>query len=186
MVRIRKLIAQTVVSLDGYFEGPNREIDWHTVDEDYNDYAAGLLGSVDAILFGRATYQLMESYWPTPKAMENDPVIANKMNQLPKIVFSKTLDHANWQNTRLVRNNIVDEIGQLKQQPGKDLVILGSGALVAELTRHGMIDEYQLMVNPVLLGRGNPLFKGLQDKTNLKLVHSREFSSGNVLLCYRN
>ncbi|OUM99392.1 MAG: hypothetical protein BAA02_09955 [Paenibacillaceae bacterium ZCTH02-B3] len=154
---MRKLIAQTVVSIDGYFEGPNRMIDWHLVDRDYSEYAAALLRSADTILFGRTTYELMAGYWPTPEAHSRDPAIAKWMNEHQKIVFSRTLERADWQNTRIVRSGIADEIQTLKRQPGKDLVILGSGTLVSELTKRGLIDEYQLMVNPVVLGQGNPL-----------------------------
>jgi dihydrofolate reductase len=181
---MRKLIAQTVVSIDGYFEGPNRMIDWHLVDQDYSEYAAGLLSSVDTILFGRTTYELMARYWPTTEAYSRDPAIAKWMNEHPKIVFSRTLERADWENTTIVRSNIADEIQTLKQQPGKDLVILGSGTLVSELTKLGLIDQYQLMVNPVVLGQGNPLFKGLEERLHLKLEYCRPFASGNVLLCY--
>lgn len=174
-----------MVSLDGYFEGPNSQIDWHNVDEEYSEYAAGLLSSVDAILFGRVTYQLMESYWPTSVAASRDPIIANKMNQMAKIVFTKTLDWTDWQNTSIVKGDLIENISNLKQQPGKDLVILGSGMLVAELTRYGLIDEYQLIVNPVVLGSGHSLFKELHDKVQLSLLESKPFQSGNVLLRYK-
>lgn len=106
------------------------------------------------------------------------------MNQLPKVVFSKTLDRADWQNTTLVTDHLIEEITHLKQEPGKDLMLLGSGVLVSELTKHRLIDEYQLMVNPVVLGSGNPLFKDLQGKAQLKLVESKPFQSGKVLLKY--
>ena len=182
---MRNLIAQTVVSLDGYFEGPKQSIDWHLVDDDYGEYAAGLLRSVDAILFGRVTYELMVKYWPTPAAISNDPVIAKLMNEHQKIVISKTLERADWQNTSIVKTNVAEEIRKLKQQPGKDLVILGSGTLVAQLTKLGFIDEYQLMVNPVVLGQGNPLFKGIDERVNLKLAQCKSFPSGNVLLRYQ-
>jgi dihydrofolate reductase len=183
--KLRKLIAQTVVSLDGYFEGPDHSIDWHRVDQEYNDYAAALLRSADAILFGRVTYELMAGYWPTPEAIANDPVIAELMNAHRKIVFSKTLKRADWHNTTIVKANILEEIRKLKQEPGKDLVVLGSGTLVAELTKIGLIDQYQLMVNPVVLGHGTPLFQGLENRVNLELEQCKAFSSGNVLFCYR-
>lgn len=183
---MRKLIAQTVVSLDGCFEGPNHAIDWHRVDHDYTEYAAALLRSVDALLFGRVTYELMAGYWPTPEAIAHDPVIAELMNAHQKIVISKTLERADWHNTRIVKAHFMEEIQKLKQEPGKDLVILGSGTLVAELTKLGLIDQYQLMVNPVVLGQGTPLFKGLTERVNLQLEQCKAFPSGNVLLCYRN
>ena len=174
-----------MVSLDGYFEGPDHSIDWHRVDQEYNDYAAALLRSADAILFGRVTYELMAGYWPTPEAIANDPVIAELMNAHRKIVFSKTLKRADWHNTTIVKANILEEIRKLKQEPGKDLVVLGSGTLVAELTKIGLIDQYQLMVNPVVLGHGTPLFQGMEYRANLELEQCKAFSSGNVLFCYR-
>lgn len=182
---MRKIISQVMVSLDGFFEGPNREIDWHNVDEEYNEYATSLLSSADAILFGRVTYQLMANYWPTPTAISNDPIIANKMNTLSKIVFSKTLGKVEWENTRLVAENVTEEILNLKHQSGKDLVILGSAKLATGLTNQGLIDEYQIMVNPVVLGKGRPLFQKLHDQLNLKLLKTMAFRSGNVLLCYQ-
>ena len=180
----RKLISQIMVSLDGFIEDPDGEINWHNVDEEYNEYASGLLNSADAILFGRRTYQLMADYWQTPNAFLNDPVIARLMNQLPKIVFSKTLEKIEWQNSRLVKENIVKEITQLKRQQGHDLVILGSADLTSRFTKLGMVDEYQIMVNPVVLGKGKPFFKNIQ-KLNLELLYSKSFRSGNVLICYQ-
>lgn len=182
---MRPIIAQTVISLDGCFEGPAREIDWHHVDEGYTEYAANLLASVDGILFGRVTYQLMVDYWPTALAKEKDPVIAEKMNSLPKTVFSRTLTHTEWENTTLVNSDLIETIKVRKQEIGKPLVVLGSGMLVKELTKHRLIDEYQLMVNPVLLGSGNRLFDERSEKLQLKLVESRTFSSGNILLRYQ-
>lgn len=180
----RKLISQIMVSLDGFIEDPDGEINWHNVDEEYNEYASGLLNSADAILFGRRTYQLMADYWQTPNAFLNDPVIARLMNQLPKIVFSKTLEKIEWQNSRLVKENIVKEITQLKRQQGHDLVILGSADLTSRFTKLGMVDEYQIMVNPVVLGKGKPFFNNIQ-KLNLELLYSKSFRSGNVLICYQ-
>lgn len=174
-----------MVTLDGFFEGPNKEIDWHNVDEEFNEYAIDLLNSVDILLFGRVTYELMASYWPTPSATTNDPIVAEKMNSLPKIVFSTTLHKADWNNTRLVKERIAEEILKLKLQSGKDMVIFGSGSIVSTFTQLGLIDEYRIIVNPVVLGNGNPLFKGIHDKLNLKLLRTKTFSSGNVLLCYQ-
>jgi len=127
----------------------------------------------------------MASYWPTPTAIENDPIVSEKMNTLPKIVFSKTLSSVDWQNTRLVKENFVEEITKLKQQPGKDLIIFGSSDLAVTFIQHGLIDEYRIMVNPVVLGGGKPLFKGIQDKLQLKLLKTKTFRSGNVLLYYQ-
>ena len=140
---------------------------------------------MDTLLFGRVTYQLMASYWPTQSAKENDPIVADKMNSIPKIVFSKTLDKAEWNNSRLVKEHIAEEISQLKQQPGRDLAIFGSSNLTASLLQMGLVDELRIMVNPVVLGNGNSLFKGVYEKLNLKLLKTRTFRSGNVLLYYQ-
>ena len=177
-----------MVTLDGFFEGPNKELDWHIVDEEFNEYAIDLLSNVDAILFGRVTYQLMADYWPAaatnPSTSKSDLEIADKMNNLPKIVFSKTLQEVEWNNSRLVKENIAEEISKMKQQPGKDMVIFGSGSIVSTFMQHGLIDEYRIIVNPVVLGNGKPLFKGINDKHNLKLLKTRVFSSGIVILFY--
>jgi dihydrofolate reductase len=181
---MRKVIVSNLVSIDGYFAGPNGELDWHNVDAEFNEYAVELLNSVDVLLFGRVTYLLMADYWPTSFAVENDPIVADKMNSLPKIVFSKTLDKVEWINTKLIKKNIVEEITKLKHQPGKDIALLGSSNLALTFIQHGLIDEYRVIVNPVVLGNGKPLFKGLKDKLNLKLLNIKTFKSGNVLLYY--
>ena len=177
-----------MVTLDGFFEGPNKELDWHIVDEEFNEYAIDLLSNVDAILFGRLTYQLMADYWPAaatnPSTSKSDLEIADKMNNLPKIIFSKTLQRVEWNNSRLVKENIAEEILKMKQQPGKDMVIFGSGSIVSSFMQLGLIDEYRIIVNPVVLGNGKPLFKGVNDKHNLKLLKTRVFSSGIVILFY--
>jgi dihydrofolate reductase len=182
---MRRIIFQMMVSLDGYFEGPNKELDWHLVDDEFNHYASHLLDSVDTLIFGRVTYQLMASYWPTLTARTDDPIIAGKMNNLPKIVFSRTLDKAEWQNTRLVRENAVEEIARLKRQPGKDMAIFGSSDLAVSLTRSGLIDEYRLFFSPIFLGAGKPVLRGLEDRLSVRLTKSRQFNSGVVMLCYQ-
>jgi dihydrofolate reductase len=181
---MRKVIFQMLTTLDGFFEGPNREIDWHHMDEELNDFAIEFLNSVDVLLFGRVTYELMAGYWPTPAATTNDPIVAGKMNSLPKVVFSRTLERADWQNTRLVKGSVAEEVARLKGQPGKDLAIFGSSDLALTLIQHGLIDEYRIIVNPVVLGNGKPLFKGINNKLNLKLLKARTFGSGNVMLFY--
>ena len=182
---MRKVFLFMMVTLDGFFEGPNQEIDWHNVDEEFNEFAIHQLDDVDTLLFGRVTYQLMASYWPTPLAKENDPIIADKMNTVPKIVFSKTLEKVEWNNSRLVKGNIAEEVLQLKQQQGRDLAIFGSSALTVSLLQMGLVDELRIMVNPVVLGNGKPLFKGIHHKLNLKLLKTKTFRSGNVLLYYQ-
>ena len=182
---MRKLLVFNLVTLDGYFEGPNRDISWHNVDAEFNEYAVAMLDSVDMLLFGRVTYDLMAGFWPTPDAIKNDPVVAEKMNSLPKIVFSKTLKKVEWNNTRLVKENIEEEIKNMKNQPGKDMALLGSGSILSGFTQRGLIDEYRIMVNPVVLGDGKPMFKGIKDRLKLELIQTRTFHNGNVLLYYQ-
>ena len=182
---MRKVILFNMVTLDGFFAGPNGEIDWHHVDKEFNEFAIAQLNSADGLLFGRMTYQGMASYWPTDMAKKNDPIVADKMNTLPKIVFSRTLARADWNNTRPVKGNVAEEVSMLKQQPGRDWFLFGSAGLASTLTHFGLIDEYRVMVNPVVLGRGQPLFKGVEDRLSLKLVSAKTFRNGNVLLCYQ-
>lgn len=181
---MRKIIFQMMITVDGFFEGPNKELDWHVVDEEFINYAIDLLNSVDTILFGRVTYQMMAAYWPTPAAIADDPIVAERMNNLPKIVFSPTLEKVEWQNSRLVTGNIAEIVAKLKQQPGKDMVIFGSSDLAVAFTKLGLIDEYRIIVNPVVLGSGKTLFKGFNDRLKLKLIETKTFSSGTVLLRY--
>lgn len=180
---MRKIIVSNLMSLDGFFEGPNHEIDWFLVDEEFLAYAREMLRSVNTLLFGRRTYEHMAAYWPSAPN-DGNAEIAGKMNNLPKIVFSRTLDAAEWNNSRLVRNDAATEIAQLKQTSGGDMVILGSAMLASSLLQTGLIDEYRVIVNPILLGRGNPLFPGIQARLKLKLAKSHTLGSGVVILYY--
>ena len=137
-------------------------------------------------MFGRITYELMASYWPTPQAAKNDPVVAERMNNLPKVVFSRTLDQASWSNTKLVKRGMAAEIRKMKKEPGEDMAILGSGSIVSQLAQEGLIDEYQIVVNPVALGKGRTLFDGLSEKLTLKLTKTLTFKNGKVFLCYES
>ena len=179
------LVIFMMTTLDGFFEGPNHNIDWHNVDDEFNEFAINQLNSVDVLLFGRVTYELMASYWPTPTATTDDPQVAEKMNTLPKIVFSSTLEKVEWNNTRLIKDHIPEEISQLKQQSSKDLIIMGSSNLSASLINLGLIDEFRIMVNPVVLGNGSPLFKGIRNPLHLKRLKTTIFHSGNVLHYYQ-
>lgn len=182
---MRTLYAFDMITLDGFFEGPNQDISWHTVDDEFNAFANEQLNSTDVILFGRVTYEGMASYWPTPVAIENDPVIAEQMNSFSKIVFSRTLAKAEWNNTRLIKDDVAGEITKLKQQPGKDIAIFGSANLTASLMRMGLIDEFRIIVSPIVLGKGTPLFQNVDKPVNLKLLKTRIFGNGNVLLYYQ-
>jgi dihydrofolate reductase len=180
---LRKVIFQMMISIDGFFEGIDQDISWHNVDDEFNKFAADLLDEVDALLFGRITYQLMASYWPG--ASDDDPKVAERMNNLPKIVFSRTLENAVWNNTRLIRENIEKVIRELKQESGKDMVILGSSNLALTFIEFGLIDEFRIIVNPVVLGKGRSLFTGINKRLNLKLIRTKTFDSGNVLFYYQ-
>ena len=181
---MRKLNVFNLVTLDGYFAGEGGDISWHMVDEEFQELAEAASNSGNTLLFGRKTYQLMESYWPAPEALKNDPVVAKGMNAAQKIVFSRTLEKADWNNTRLVKDNMPAEVRKMKQQPGKDMTVLGSGSIVSQLAQEGLIDEYQVLVNPVVIGKGRTMFEGIRDKIALKLIKARTFGNGNVLLTY--
>jgi dihydrofolate reductase len=181
---MRKLYLFNLITLDGFFEGPNRDISWHNVDEEFNEFAIEQLNSADLLLFGRVTYELMASYWPTPTAIKNDPIIAQEMNSIAKIVFSRTMNKVDWNNTRLIKENAAEETSKLKQQPGKNILIFGSADLASEFMKLGLIDEFRIIVNPILLGNGTPLFKDISDRMKLNLLKTRTFRSGNVLLYY--
>jgi dihydrofolate reductase len=209
---MRKVLFFMMTSLDGYFEGPDHDISWHNVNDEFNDFALAQLKEVDTLLFGRVTYELMAGYWPTEAARNDDPVVAERMNSLPKIVFSRTLSELHWENTTLVKDGFAAEVMKLKQQPGKDLIIFGSTTLVkdgfaAEVMKlkqqpgkdliifgssdlavsfleHGLLDECRIMISPVVLGRGKALFAGINDRLRLRLLRAKTFHSGNVLLYY--
>lgn len=182
---MRKVILFNMMTLDGFFEGPDHDISWHNVDDEFNEFAIQQLNSAGGLIFGRVTYEMMASYWPTSQAIGDDPEVADKMNSIPKIVFSRSLQQADWNNTRLVNGDAAEELAKLKQETGKDLFIFGSADLAAALTRQRLIDEYRIMVAPVVIGRGTPLFKDINGSLKLKLLQSRTFHNGNVLLYYQ-
>ncbi len=181
---MRKIIVQEMLSADGFFCGPKGEIDWHLVDAEFNDAAVGFLDTLDTLIFGRVTYDLMAGYWPTEGALKDDPRVAERMNALQKIVFSTTIDRSPWNNT--VMKNTIDakEIAGLKHAEGKDIAIFGSGMVVAQLARLGLIDGYRFIVNPVVLGVGRTLFATAPQRYALSLQDVKRFASGNVLLAY--
>ena len=177
---MRKLIADMMMSLDGYFEGPDREIDWFAWDKDLQKLSIDQLNEVDTILLGRSAYELFAKYWPTPAAAAENPAITSAMNALPKVVFSRTLKKVGWNNSRLVRERVAEEIFKLKGQAGKDMVTYGGAGLLASLSRLGLIDEYRLRINPIVLGRGRPLFQDVRASLNLKLLKTETLGSGVV------
>jgi dihydrofolate reductase len=181
----RKLISFMVVTLDGYYEGPNGEFDWPNVDDEFYEFSIDQLNDIDILVFGRATYEVMADYWPTPAAHEESPAIAERMNTISKVVVSTKLGVADWQNTSLVNGSTAEAISELKRQPGKYLAIFGSPQLTASLLEQGLVDELRVMVHPILLGGGKSLFRTLSDRVPLELRQTRTFESGNVMLTYR-
>ena len=184
---MRKLIVFNQVTLDGYFAGMNGDISWahrSTKDPEWSAFVEGNARAGGVLVFGRITYELMIRYWPTPDALKNDPVVAERMNNLPKVVFSRTLDKASWNNTKLVKGDPAAEMRKMKQEPGEDMAIFGSGSIVSQLAQEGLVDEYQIVVIPVVLGKGRTMFDGIKRKLTLKRTKTRSFGNGNVLLCY--
>lgn len=182
---MRKLKVFNSVTVDGYFTDKQGDMSWaHKSDPEWNEYVADNAQSGGELLFGRVTYQMMESFWPTPAAAKAFPEVAESMNELPKVVFSRTLESVSWQNTRLMKGDLAEEVRKLKQESGELLVLMGSGSIVAQLAQEKLVDEYQVVVNPIVLGDGRTMFDGLKEKLNLKLTDSRTFRNGNVLLCY--
>src|SRR5579859_2436713 len=174
----RRVIVSNLVSLDGYIAAPDGDLSWFTVGPEFFAYAHDLMGRVGTILFGRVTYEMMRDYWTNPKAAtENDALVVQKMNELPKYVFSKTLKTAGWGrwNNASLSADPVKTVTELKSKSGGDMVIFGSGGLVSALAPHGLIDEYRMIVNPSILGRGTPMFRGLSDRIALKFSSSRRF-----------
>jgi len=181
---MRKVFLFMMISLDGFFEGENHDLSWHNVDAEFNEFAISQTNNVNTLLFGRRTYELMADWWPSEHAMTTDPIVAKQMNVKPKMVFSRTLNKADWSNTKLVKDNAASEVKKLKNQPGKDIGIYGSNNLCVSLMKDGLVDEFRIMVNPVVIGSGTPLFAGVQNKVKLKLIKEQDFKSGNVLLTY--
>ena len=184
---MRKIIAFNLISLDGFFARLNGDIDWHNVDDEFNQFAVEQTSSFGTIIFGRTTYQIFEDFWPkvinNPKFSKEDQMIAKNIENINKIVFSKTLDKVTWKNSKLFKEINPLEIKKLKEQSGKDMVIFGSGTIVQALTNHGLVDEYRLLVNPIILGSGRPMFKDVKE-IKLKLLKTRSFRNGNILLYY--
>jgi dihydrofolate reductase len=184
---LSKLVVFNHVTMDGYFTDPKGDMSFahrQQPDPEWDAFVANNAGGGGVIVFGRITYEMMASYWPTPVAAQQMPVVAERMNHLPKVVFSRTLDRVSWQNTQLLKSDLLSEIRRLKREPGPGLTILGSGSIIAQLAPHGVIDEYHIIVNPVILGSGRTMFEGVKDKLPLKLTSTRTFGNGNVLMSY--
>jgi dihydrofolate reductase len=179
-----KLTVFNFLTLNGFYKGPGGDLSWHRHAGEENEHAENAVSTRPAILlFGRVTYEMMKSYWPTPMALEQNPVVAKGMNAAEKIVFSNTLKKTDWNNSRIVSGDIVEAVKKLKQGDN-DLTILGSGSIVTLFANEGLIDAYQIMLDPVVLGDGTPIFKGLDHKLDLKLVKHKAFKTGVLVLDY--
>jgi len=183
---MRKLLVFNQVSLDGFIADEHGDMSWaHKSDPEWNAYVEGNASGDSVFLFGRKTYELMAGYWPTPLALQANPQVAQAMNGRLKIVFSKTLGTPAWNNTRVVRDDPAGAVRALKNEPGPGLVIFGSGTIVSLLADEGLIDEFQMVINPVALGSGRPMFAGLTRMLRLETLEARAFSNGNVVITYR-
>jgi dihydrofolate reductase len=186
---MRKVILAMQVTLDGFIEGPNGELDWAMKeDEETWKDVFELQRSADTLLLGRVMYPGFEKYWlsvpKNPSSTKNEIEYARLADKMQKIVFSRTLQKIEWKTTRIIRDHIAEEIQKMKQQPGKDLVLLGGAGLASTFMNLGLIDEYHLIVNPLVLGGGKPLFKDVKERHKLKLLNAKTFKSGKVVLHY--
>ncbi len=182
---MRKVYLFMMISLDGFFEGPNHELDWHNADNDeFLDFAVEQLDATDTLVFGRRTYDMMAEFWPSDYALKTDPETAKRMNSYRKIVFSHNLQKAGWENTTVYNDDVRGVMTKLQEGQGKDIAVLGSSNLCLTLLQRGVLDEVRLMVNPLVLGKGHTLFAGLDKQIDFTLTNTRRFDSGNVLLTY--
>jgi dihydrofolate reductase len=184
---MRKLIYWMSVSLDGFVEGPNRDIEWTAPDEELHTFFNEQAREIDTFIYGRRLYEIMAGYWPTadtnPSARPHEVEFARIWKDTPKIVFSKTLESVEW-NTTLVRDNVVEEVTRLKQEGDRNMSV-GGPTTASGLIKHGLIDEYRLFVFPVVVGRGTPYFPALDQPIKLRLVETRSFGMGVVYLRYQ-
>jgi dihydrofolate reductase len=182
-----KLTVFNQITLDGYFTGANGDMSWaykDASDAEWNAFVSENAKGGGMLIFGRKTYDMMASYWPTPMAMQRNPVVAERMNAMPKIVISRRMDKPAWANTMLIKSDLPDEIRKLKAGSGPDMAILGSGSIVKQLAEEGLIDVYQIVMCPLALGAGRTLFEGVNKPIKLKLTDTRAFANGSVVLSY--
>jgi dihydrofolate reductase len=180
-----KLVVYNSMSLDGFFTDAGGDMSWaHKRDPEWQAFVSENASGGGQLLFGRVTYELMAGFWPTPLAAQANPVVAERMNNLRKFVVSRTMENASWNNTTLLKGDLAAEVRKLKQEAGPNIVIMGSGSIVAQLADAGLIDEYQIALNPLVVGSGRTLFEGVKRKLPMKLARSRAFDNGNVMLFY--
>jgi dihydrofolate reductase len=184
---VRKLLVFNSVTVDGYFTDENNDMSWahRQNDPEWSEFTAENAKSGGELLYGRVTYELMVKFWPTPAAASAFPEVAEQINKAPKVVFSRSMEKADWNNARVVKGDLAEEVKKLKEEPGDPLVLMGSGKIISQIAPKGLVDEYQLVVNPIVLGKGRTMFEGIEDKLNLTLTSTRAFKNGNVLLSYK-
>ena len=184
----RRLYVSMIVSVDGFIEGPEHELDWfENGDPVFEQYCSEMLDSVGVALYGRRSYELMVQHWPDAELNAKSPAdrdFARRMNALPKVVLSRTLQNATWNNTTIVHDNVAARLRELKRAPGKPIVAWAGADLVSTLTELDLVDEYRLLVHPVLLGRGTPLFQRISARRKLKLTRTTQLGRNIVVLCY--
>lgn len=183
---MRRLVLDTIISLDGYYTSPKNEIDWFGFDLAEIEWSKKINRKADTMLYGRVTYQEFSKFWPTvsPEPDGFDAEIIGQLNGFKKVVFSSTLKEAPWQPAVIEHGDPVTAVAKLKRGEGKDLVIVGSGTLVGTLVRSGLVDEYRVRVRPIILGAGRPLFVDPNARHKLKLIEAKTFTNGVVALHY--
>jgi dihydrofolate reductase len=180
---MRKICSFLFASLDGYHETSEHELSWQDVDAEFDDFDMAQLAEADTLLLGRVTYSSFAEFWPTPEALEVDPVRAKLLNEMPKVVVSATLQEATWDNTTIVNADVDARLRTLKEQPGRNIQVIGSAKLTSYLVQASLLDELRVMVSPVLLGSGIPAFP-VAAQVSMELAQSRQFGNGNMLLTY--
>ena len=182
---MQRLTVFNHATLDGFFTDRNGDMGWaHRHDAEWTEFAAQNAGGGGTLLFGRKTYEQMASWWPTDAAKQAMPAVAERMNALPKVVFSRTLQDAAWSNTTLVSTDLVAAVRALKHEEGRGLAVIGSGSIVSQVVQAGLVDQLDVVVNPLVLGQGRSMFAGVETPIALKLVKTRAFGNGNVVLTY--
>ena len=181
-----KLSAFLFLTLNGFYKGPEEDISWHNHGEEETRFSEEMLSLDNILIFGRKTYEMMADFWTTDMAYEMSPTVADGMSSAEKIVFSRqAIPDEIWENSRFITDDLIESVRRLKQTEQKNMTILGSGTIVSQLASHNLIDEYQIMIDPVVLDHGTPLFAGTQHAINLKLTETRPFPDGTVLLTYQ-
>lgn len=180
-----KLKSFTFISLNGFYKGLNEDINWHQHEGEEAEYSVESLKSNDILLFGRVTYEMMKNFWSTQMAYDSFPEVADGMNNSEKFVISKTLESADWKNTQTIRENLIEKISELKKSSKKNITLLGSGKVLKELANANLVDEYQIMIDPIFIESGEPILDSISKNITLELTKSKVFKNGTILLYYK-